>query len=106
MADDNPERGQKLGVLAYRTIGPVAETKPMGRTTKAITIIVALGVLAFFLFAPVSFWFTETAGPVGYTSSVPVYRSFGCATIGYGDLYSPDWFGFSFGCSIPVPLPF
>jgi hypothetical protein len=67
--------------------------------------LVAVVIVLVFLFAPVAFWFTMRAGPVGYESATPVYRSLGCATIGYGDLYAPGWFGFSFGCEIPVPIP-
>ena len=69
-------------------------------------MIAAVIVLAFF-FAPVAFWFNERGGPAIVLEKVgpPVYRSLGCTTIGYGDLYAPGWFGFSFGCNIPVPIP-
>jgi hypothetical protein len=70
----------------------------------ALVLVVAVAILAFFL-APVAFWHNLRAGPVGSTSSTPVYRSLGCATLGYGDLYAPGWFGFSLGCTIPVPIP-
>ena len=70
-----------------------------------IVIMVAVTVLAF-LYAPVVFWFNLRAGPVGSQFTTPVYRSLGCATFGYGDLYAPGWFGFSLGCTIPVPIPF
>ncbi|MDE1852968.1 MAG: hypothetical protein KGI38_04370 [Thaumarchaeota archaeon] len=79
----------------------------MGRTAKVVVTVVAVAiVLTVVFFAPVSYWFTESAGPAGYQSSIPVYRSLGCALTGFGDLYAPGWFGFSLGCSIPVPLPF
>ncbi|MDG6923313.1 MAG: hypothetical protein JRN67_08490 [Nitrososphaerota archaeon] len=71
----------------------------------AIACIVIVVVLAIFFLAPVLFWFNS--GPViaGQTAKVPVYRSLGCATIGYGDLWAPNWFGFHLGCTIPVPIP-
>ncbi|MDV3278355.1 MAG: hypothetical protein LYZ69_07805 [Nitrososphaerales archaeon] len=81
----------------------------MRRMRKVAAIgIVVIVVLAFF-FAPVVFWFR--AGPTfqplphpspAYTN---VYRSLGCVTLGFGDLYASDWFGFVLGCQIPVPVP-
>jgi tetrahydromethanopterin S-methyltransferase subunit D len=68
-----------------------------------LVVVVAVG---FFFLAPMSFWYYQGGGPVGAEFHIPVYRSLGCATVGMGDLYSPGWFGFSFGCSIPVPVPF
>ena len=81
-------------------------TKPMKGRTKVVALIIAFGLVALFFLAPVSFWFTIRGGPVGYTSSAPVYRSLSCVTLGIGDLYSPESFGFSFGCFIPISLPF
>ncbi len=83
---------------------PLPKNEGMKRISMVITIIVAVGLLVFFL-APVSLWFNSGSPIAGETMSVPVYRSLGCATVGFGDLYAPSWFGFSFGCSIPVPLP-
>jgi len=74
-------------------------------------------ILLFFL-APVVFWKNDTPPiPPAYFRTpglaLPVYRSFGCAIFGVGDLYSPGAdklggnsypaFGFSFGCAIPYP---
>jgi len=72
----------------------------------AVVVIAAVMVLAFF-FAPIAFWLNERGAPAFVVEGAgsPVYRSLGCITIGYGDLYAPGWFGFSFGCDIPVPIP-
>jgi len=77
----------------------------MGRSGKAAVALIATVVVLVFFLAPVTFWFNLRVGPAGYTQTVPVYRSLGCAVLGLGDLYAPEWFGFSFGCGIPVPIP-
>jgi len=77
----------------------------MKSRTKVVVVVVAVVIVMAFFLAPVAFWFDLRAGPVGYTQTVPVYRSLGCATVGLGDLYAPRWFGFSLGCDIPVPIP-
>jgi hypothetical protein len=72
----------------------------------AVVVIAAVLVMVFF-FAPIAFWLNERGGPALVVERVgpPVYRSLGCIVIGYGDLYAPGWFGFSFVCDIPVPIP-
>ena len=93
----------------------------MKRNAKVAIICVVLAIaLAFFFFAPVIYW-TNVTPPVppvyrtfGLVKTVPIYRSLGCAVVGYGDLYSPGGvilndrfyssFGFSFGCKIPFPV--
>ena len=75
----------------------------MRRIVKIVlTSVIVLFFLAFF-FVPVTFWFY--AGSPGAGVHFPVYRSLGCATVGFGDLYAPNWFGLSIGCQIPVPMP-
>jgi len=78
----------------------------MRRNTKVavVVIVVVLASLAFFL-APIAFWFNSGSPIAGESAKMSVYRSLGCVTVGLGDLYSPNWFGFSFGCQIPVPMP-
>ncbi len=79
-------------------------------------IFVVIGIVLTFFFAPLFFW-TNARPPVppAYFNTpglgLPVYRSLGCAILGYGDLYSPGAvklggerypaFGLSFGCKIP-----
>jgi hypothetical protein len=67
-----------------------------------VGIVVVLASLAFFL-APVNLWFNSGSRVAGQMFNIPVYRSLGCATVGFGDLYSPNWFGFRFGCNLPFP---
>lgn len=69
-----------------------------------VTALAAAGVAAFFL-APASLWFTEGSPVAGESVHIPVYRSFSCAVFGYGDIYAPGWFGFNWGCAVPVPFP-
>ena len=77
----------------------------MRRSRKvAVVVIAAVVVLAFFL-APVVWWFNLGSPIAGEKMAIPVYRSLGCVTLGYGDIYAPGWFGFSFGCNISVPIP-
>jgi hypothetical protein len=62
------------------------------RTTNKIGIagLVSVGILAFFMFAPVFFWF-NVYGPI-LTFPQPnkpiysVYRSLGCVVFGFGDI--------------------
>jgi len=69
---------------------------------------VAVIALLVFLFAPIMFWYDATAPLIvnPNSPSLPVYRSLGCAAIGFGDLYSPHWFGLSLGCQVQFPFPF
>lgn len=87
-----------------RTNNPLTRNSPMRRVTKAVTVVVVIGLVAFFFFAPVVHWYSLGSPIAGQTADIPVYRSLGCAIVGLGDLYAPNWFGFSFGCNIPVPL--
>lgn len=70
-------------------------------------VIVAL-VAAFFFCAPVAFWYNAGGGPImaGHAPPYrPVYRSLGCAYLGFGDVYAPSSGGLRLGCSGPiVPL--
>ncbi len=77
----------------------------MRRTTKVAVVGVTVAAALLFFFGPVSLWFNGGSPVAGQSVSVPVYRSLGCATVGFGDLYAPSWFGFSFGCELPVFLP-
>jgi hypothetical protein len=77
----------------------------MRRPTKVIAAVIATIMVVVFFFAPVVWWFNMGSPIAGVRMTTPVYRSLGCATLGYGDLYAPGWFGFSFGCNIPVIMP-
>ena len=78
----------------------------MRRIAKAALIGIGIvAAMAFFL-APISYWFSVGPAFAGDSWRTPIYRSLGCATLGLGSLYAPDWFGFSLGCEIPVPVPF
>jgi sterol desaturase/sphingolipid hydroxylase (fatty acid hydroxylase superfamily) len=92
-------------VLIDRTISSLAKKEPMRRITKAVIVVVVIGLVGFFFFAPVIYWYSLGSPVARQTADIPLYRSLGCATMGFGDLYAPNWFGFSFGCNIPVPLP-
>jgi hypothetical protein len=73
------------------------------RTKVAITVVILSGAVAFFLFAPVVYWFSY--GPGLAMQNPPhwdVYRSLGCATIGWGDVYSVQ--GLQLTCRAP-PTP-
>jgi hypothetical protein len=67
----------------------------------AVACIIIVGILVFF-FAPIVFWFSTgpeyQAYPHRSLNITPVYRSLGCVTVGYGDIYAPDWFGLVLGC--------
>jgi hypothetical protein len=95
-----------VNVLDIRIIRPTNESHSMRRVAKVVVAIAVVVVLAFFFLAPVALWLNLGSPIAGQTMSVPVYRSLGCATVGIGDLYAPTWSGFSFGCKIPVPIPF
>jgi hypothetical protein len=72
----------------------------MRRVTKvAIAAVVSVALIAFFFFAPVFYWFAFST--VSFLPHQPVYRSLGCATVGFGDVYSPGYGGFIFGCALP-----
>lgn len=90
-----------------RTLNPAAceIDVRISRRTALFAGVAAVVVIVFFL-APVVWWFNLGSPIAGERVSNPVYRSLGCATLGYGDLYAPSWFGFSLGCEIPVPIPF
>jgi len=86
----------------------------MKRNTKVAigVIIIAVGLFSFF-FVPAFYWFSVgTAYATPNPVFQPFYRSLGCMTVGFGDMYStyfayadlPNWSGVQFGCSIP-PLP-
>jgi hypothetical protein len=77
----------------------------MRRRTKALGVALAVVLVGAFFFAPVILRVTYGSPIAIQKMSVPVYESLGCATIGYGVLYAPNWFGFSLGCKIPVPVP-
>ena len=87
--------------------------------TKVAIGSAAVVALIVFFFAPMVFWYTASCSglecPVGcggiaiqYCPKPPtyaVYESLGCATIGVGTVYSPHWFGLSFGCQVGYPFP-
>ncbi|MGD0319580.1 MAG: hypothetical protein ABSB56_07790 [Nitrososphaerales archaeon] len=79
----------------------------MRRITKVIAVIVVVGLFAFFFFAPVFLWGSVLVGhPATGDYVFKVYRSLGCATVGFGVLYShalnsQGWLGFSLGCDLP-----
>lgn len=81
------------------------KNEPMRRASVAIATIVVVGLLAFFFFAPVVYQYSLGSPIAGQTADIPIYSSLGCATVGLGVLYAPNWFGFSFGCTIPWPIP-
>ena len=71
---------------------------------------VFVALLAFFIvffFVPTMLWYNATGDPIATANpnSYPVYRSLGCATIGFGVIYSPGWFGVTFGCNIQSQFP-
>lgn len=69
----------------------------------ATAVFVTLTVGTFF-FAPVVFWYSERGGPVQPGAGEhysPVFRSLGCAYVGYGDVYAPGLGGVKIGCSGP-----
>ena len=78
----------------------------MRRATKAAAVATgAVVVVAFFFLAPVVFWYDQQPPIEGQqvtAYAAPVYRSLGCAAVGVGDMYSPGWFGLSFGCRPPI----
>jgi hypothetical protein len=74
------------------------------RTKVAITVVIVSGAVAFFLFAPVVYWFSY--GPAFFMPNPPhwnMYGSLGCVTIGWGDIYSVQ--GLQLSCrSPPIPI--
>jgi hypothetical protein len=74
----------------------------MRRVAKVVTVSIVVIFTVFFFLAPVIFWFSDSS-LVG--NGNPVYRSLGCATLGLGDEYAPNMFGFRFGCKSPVIIP-
>ena len=101
----------------------------MKRASKAIVVVLVVGLLAFFLFAPVWYWYAYPWGMIGCVRSEsqgsdcpavarqfisPVYRSLGCWAVGFGDQFVAGpypsaragiwfWTGFHLGCaSIPL----
>ncbi|MDG6988154.1 MAG: hypothetical protein JRN21_02390 [Nitrososphaerota archaeon] len=76
--------------------------------TKVGIGVAAAVVLAVFFMAPIVYQETAACSPLVCSTNAPryqVYQSFGCATIGVGTVYSPYWFGLSFGCN-PSEHPF
>jgi hypothetical protein len=60
-------------------------------------LVAVVAVAAFFL-APVEYY-RNVGARAGAPD--PVYRSFGCATLGLGVLYGQGSFGLLLGCEIP-----
>jgi hypothetical protein len=91
----------------------------MRRKTKVAAGGFVLAIVLVFFFAPMLYW-TSARPPIppAYFNTpglaLPVYRSLGCAILGYGVLYSPGSvtvgglqypaFGFSLGCNTPYPV--
>ena len=79
----------------------------MKRSSKVAVVSVAVIVGSVFFLVPLSYWYTQDCGTIGFvcgvTGSHPVYRSLGCAAVGVGTLYSPDWFGPRLGCRVFPP---
>ena len=81
----------------------------MRRSGQVLIACAVLVGLCFFFLAPVFYWFTTPNNPP-FSVTTTVYRSAGCAILGYGVLYFPNGDGyytmtnirgFWLGCSLP-----
>jgi hypothetical protein len=64
--------------------------------------------VVFFFLVPAFYWFSEPSAIVYYDTSLYVYRSLGCATIGIGTTYYPantpgNYSGLQIGCKMVLP---
>jgi hypothetical protein len=78
----------------------------MRRATKAIVGVVVIGLVAFFFLAPIVYWFSFV--PILPQQNPPhfdVYRSLGCVTIGWGDIYFGQGLqGLQLTCIQPISI--